>query len=66
MEDIKKLHALKDLLAEDSAKNMANRLTEMWECWITNEINDLSKASERADMLYTYKNLTQFLKRIES
>lgn len=64
MTDLKKLQALEELLTEDSAENMEKRLTEMWECWVTNEVNDMSTANERANVLYTYKNLSQFLKRI--
>lgn len=64
MSDLKKLQALEELLTEDSAENMEKRLTEMWECWVTNEVNDMSTANERANVLYTYKNLSQFLKRI--
>jgi hypothetical protein len=64
MSDLKKLQALEELLTEDSAENMEKRLTEMWECWVTNEVNDMSTANERANVLYTYKNISQFLKRI--
>lgn len=64
MTDLKKLQALEELLTEDSAENMEKRLTEMWECWVTNERNDMSTANERANILYTYKNISQFLKRL--
>lgn len=64
MRDLDKITAVDELLINDSAIHMSQRLTDMWECWVTNEINDMAPAKERADMLWTYKNLRDFLKRI--
>lgn len=64
MRDLDKITAVDELLIHDHAGHMSDVLTEMWESWVTNEINDMAPAKERAEVLWAYKNLKAFLGRL--
>jgi hypothetical protein len=66
MRDLDKITAVDELLKNEDVPAMKEKLTEMWECWVTNDYNDNTRARERADMLYAYKYLKQFLNRISA
>lgn len=64
LSQIKKLEqaaAVQQLTGRADATHYSSTLTEFWESWITNEVNDGADALERSEKLEVYKGLMEFL-----
>lgn len=60
-----KLSPLENLLQHSGAEHYKEVITEFWESWLTNSINDCCDSAERSTKLEAWKHLKRFFEEME-
>lgn len=66
MSNCKNAQAVAELLKQCSPDILITNLDELWEGWLTSELTDGAKVTERAERLFAYKALREMLRNINT